>query len=196
MFNRAGQWVRDAVGAWGVPILMGLTTASAVWSVWYVTKAPCTTLAAVNGLCNLGVAARFINLEILFAAGGAALAVGALKGGYDRYMMRNMINQEREARQASERHLAEQIAEQRKRSEETIAMLTEMFNDLRAERQREAEERQREAERRQQDEAERRQQDEEERQIFLTTQQALLDTIARLAQGNGNGNGRLENDGG
>ena len=151
-------------------------------------------MAAANGLCNPGIVARYITVEILLQSGGAALAAGALKGGYDRAMMRRMINEEREARQAAEQHLAEQIAEQRKRNDETFALLTEMFNEIRADRREEAERRREEAERRR-EEAERRQQeaderrlrDAEERQIFLSTQQALLDTITRLARrSNGN----------
>ena len=98
-------------------------------------------MAATNGLCNPGIVARYITVEILLQSGSAALAAGALKGGYDRAMMRRMINEEREARQAAEQHLAEQIAEQRKRNDETFALLTEMFNEIRAERREEAERR-------------------------------------------------------
>ena len=166
---------------------MGLAIGVAVWLVWHFTKPECTTTAAANGLCNPGIVARYITVEILLQSGGAALAVGALKGGYDRAMMRRMINEEREARQAAEQHLAEQIAEQRKRNDETFALLTEMFNEIRADRREEAERHQQEAERRQQEADERRLREAEERQIFLSTQQALLDTITRLARrSNGN----------
>jgi len=173
MWGSARQRVSDFAADWAVPICIALATGVAVWLVWYFTKPECTATAAANGICNPGIVARYITVEILLQSGGAALAAGALKGGYDRYMMRNMLNQEREARQAAEQHLAEQIAEQRKRSEETFAMLTEMFNEFREERRREEEERR------------------EERQIFLTTQQALLDTITRLTQ-QSNGNGQAE----
>ncbi len=166
---------------------MGLATGVAVWLVWHFTKPECTATAAANGICNPGIVARYITVEILLQSGGAALAAGALKGGYDRAMMRRMINEEREARQAAEQHLAEQIAEQRKRNDETFALLTEMFNEIRSDRREEAERRQQEAERRQQEADERRLREAEERQIFLSTQQALLDTITRLARrSNGN----------
>ena len=185
MFQRTKQRVSDFAADWAAPILMGLTTAAVVWTIWYITRAPCTTVAAANGLCNPGVVARYITVEILLQSGGAALAVGALKGGYDRSMMRRMINEEREARQAAEQHLAEQIAEQRKRSDEAFAMLTEMFNEFREERREE----------RQRADQERQRADEEHR-LTIATQQALLDVIARLTQRNGNSNGRSENGGG
>ena len=102
-------------------------------------------------------------------SGGAALAVGALKGGYDRYMMRRMLNEERELRLQAE----QQLADERKRSDETIQMIAELINEIREERQQAA----------------------EERRQNTATQQALLDTIARLA-GTGNGNGRAGNDSG
>ena len=191
MLERTRQRVSDFAADWATPILMGLTTAAVVWTIWYLTKAPCTTAAAANGLCHPGVIARFINVEILLQSGGAALAVGALKGGYDRGMMRRMINEEREARQAAEQHLAEQIAEQRKRSDEAFAMLTEMFNEFREERR---EERRRADEERRRADEERRRADEEHR-LTIATQQALLDVITRLTQRNGNGNGSSENGG-
>ena len=148
---------------------MGLTTAAVIWTIWYITRVPCTTVAAANGLCNPGVIARYITVELLLQSGGAALAVGALKGGYDRAMMRRMLNEEREARQAVEQQLAEvrkenekQAAEQRKRSDEVIAAFTEMLNEFR-----------------------------EERRQNAATQQALLDTIVQLAQQR-NGNDHAE----
>ena len=153
---------------WSAAIILGLIAGATVWGVWYLTKAPRTATAVANGLCNPGVIARFINVEILLQSGGAALAVGALKGGYDRIMMRRMLkeerealNEEREARQQAER----QLAEERKRNNDSFAMLTEIVNELRAERQQN-----------------------------IATQQALLDNITRLAQ-RGNGNGHADNAG-
>ena len=160
---------KDFASDWAAPILLGLITAVVVWTVWYFTKAPCTTTAATDGVCNPGVVARFIDVEVLMKSGGAALAVGALKGGYDRYMMRRMLNEERELRLQAE----QQLADERKRSDETIQMIAELINEIREERQQAA----------------------EERRQNTATQQALLDTIARLA-GTGNGNGRAGNDSG
>ena len=85
-------------------------------------------------MCNLGVIAHFINVEILLKSGGAALAVGALKGGYDRYMMRRMLNEERELRLQAE----QQLADERKRAHETIQMVTELVNEFREERRQNA----------------------------------------------------------
>ena len=75
--------------------------------VWYFTKIPCLPDNAVKGLCHPGWLARFINAEILVLAGGAGIAVATLKGGYDYYMLKNMINQEREARLKTEQELQE-----------------------------------------------------------------------------------------
>ena len=92
MFERARQRVSDSTSDWAGPIGLGFVTAVAVWVVWYFTKPACAATATANGLCNPGVVARFITVEILLQSGGAALATGALKAGYDRYMMRNMLN--------------------------------------------------------------------------------------------------------
>ena len=102
--RRAGRQTREFAANWGAPITMGLVTAAIVWTIWYYSKAPCTSLAAANGLCNPAAVARYINVEILLQSGGAALAVGALKGSYDR----NMLKREREARQHAEERLAEE----------------------------------------------------------------------------------------
>ena len=102
--RRAGRQAREFAANWGAPITMGLVTAAIVWTIWYYSKVPCTSLAAANGLCNPAAVARYINVEILLQSGGAALAVGALKGSYDR----NMLKREREARQHAEERLAEE----------------------------------------------------------------------------------------
>ena len=56
-------------------------------------------------------------------------------------MMRNMLNQEREARQLAE----QQLAAERKRVDETIQMVADLVNEFREERRLAAEERQRDA---------------------------------------------------
>lgn len=156
----------DFASDWAGPIVLAFVTAAAVWTVWYFTKAPCTTTAAENGACNPGIIARFIDVEILLKSGGAALAVGALKGGYDRYMMRRMLNEERELRLQAER----QLADERKRMDETIQMVATLVSEFREERRQAA----------------------EERQLSVATQQALLDAVVRLTQ---QGNGRSDNGG-
>ena len=182
MLNRIRPRVRDFAVDWAWPIFWGLATAVVIWTVWYFTKAPCTTTAAKNGLCNPSVVAGFIDVEILLKSGGAALAVGALKGGYDRYMMRRMLNEERELRLQAEQQLADerkQAMEERKRVDEAMQMVVELVGEFRADIQQAAEER--------------RQQAAEERRQNAATQQALLDAIARLTE---RGNGHAGNDGG
>ena len=166
MLNRIRQRGRDFASDWAVPICMGLATGVVVWLVWYFTKPQCTVTAAADAVCNLGVIAHFINVEILLKSGGAALAVGALKGGYDRYMMRRMLNEERELRLQAE----QQLADERKRIDETIQMVAELVSEFREERRQAA----------------------EERQLSVATQQALLDAVVRLSQ---QGNGRSDNGG-
>lgn len=110
------------------------------------------------------------------------MAVGALKGGYDKFMMRRMLNEEREARQQAE----QQLAVERKRVDETIQqaneardaalqMVSEMVNEFREERR---EERRLAA---------------EERQRDAVTRQALLDAVLQLTQQR---NGRPEDPSG
>ena len=186
MLNRIRPRVRDFAVDWAWPICWGLATAVVIWTVWHFTKAPCTTTAATNGLCNPSVVARFIDVEILLKSGGAALAVGALKGGYDRYMMRRMLNEERELRLQAEQQLADErrrvederqrvederqrVEDERQRVDEAMQMVVELVGEFRADIQQAAEERRQNA----------------------ATQQALLDAIARLTErGNGHaGNG-------
>ena len=173
MLERIRRRSKEFASDWAVPIGMGLATGAIVWSVWYFTKPLCTTTAAADAVCNPVVIARFIDVEILLKSGGAALAVGALKGGYDRYIMRNMLNQERETlnrerealnREREARHLAEQqladerkrVADERKRTDDTIQMVTELVSEFR-----------------------------EERRQNAATQQAMLDAVLRLVERNG-----------
>lgn len=157
---------------------------------WYFTKIPCLPDNAVKGLCNPGWIARFINAEILALAGSAGIVVAALKRGYDYYMLKNMINQEREARLKTEQEL-----------QEVREPITELRNELHKERQRAAEERRHDMEERRRAAEERRRYEAEERRLaaedrqrfaeqqnqLVAMQQAMLETIVRLAQ-NRNGN--------
>ena len=152
MLDRIRQRGAEFASDWAGPIVLGLIAAAIVWTVWYFTKAPCTTTAATNGLCNPNAVARFVDVEILLQSGGAALAAGALKGGYDRFMMRRMLNEERELRLQAE----QQLADERKRADETIQMVTELVNEFR-----------------------------EERRQNAATQQAMLDAVLRLVERNG-----------
>jgi len=166
MLNRIRPRVRDFAVDWAWPIFWGLAAAVVIWTVWHFTKAPCTTTAATNGLCNPSVIARFIDVEILLKFGGAALAVGALKGGYDRYMMRRMLNEERELRLQAEQQLTDErqrAMEERKRVDEAMQMVVELVGEFRADIQQAAEERRQNA----------------------AIQQAMLDAVLRLVERNG-----------
>lgn len=125
--RRAGRQAGEFAANWGAPITMGLVTAAIVWTIWYYSKVPCTSLAAANGLCNPAAVARYINVEILLQSGGAALAVGALKGSYDR----NMLKREREARQHAEERLAEEREKNAAALEKNAAALQEYLKAAR-----------------------------------------------------------------
>ena len=179
-----------AAGIWRLPALSGIAATAMVWCTWYFTKIPCLPDNAVKGLCNPGWLARFINAEILVLAGGAGIAVATLKGGYDYYMLKNMINQEREARLKTERELQEVrelIAELRNELHEERQRAAEDRQRADEERQRATAERQQAAEDRQRADEERRQAEAEERRQSIALQQAMLEAIVQLAQ-NRNGN--------
>ena len=169
MISRIRQRSVDALGIWRTPLLYGAATAVVFWCVWHFTKIPCTPHNAAAGLCNPGWLARFINVEILALAVGAGIAIGSVKGGYDYYMLKNMINQEREARLKTEQELRE--------------LIVDLRNELREERQRATEERQRATEERQRFA--------EQQSQLVTLQQTLLETIVQLAQDR-NGNHRSD----
>ena len=162
MISRIRQRSVDALGIWRTPVLYGAATAVVFWCVWYFTKIPCTPHNAAAGLCNPAWFARFINVEILALAVGAGIAIGGVKGGYDYYMLKNMINQEREDRLKKEQELRD--------------LISELRDELREERQRATEDRQRFAEQQSQ---------------LVAMQQAMLETIVQLAQDR-NGNHRSD----
>lgn len=98
-------------------------------------------------------------------AGGAGLAVATIKGGYDHYMMRNLLNQEREARQ------------------DLRELVTELREELREERRLAAEDRRRYEEQQRED----RQRSAEQQNQLVAMQQSMLEAIMQLAQDrNGN----------
>ncbi len=211
MLEKARRQVKDFASDWAIPISLGLAAAATVWGIWYVTNAPCTAIAAAKGSCNPNAVARFINVEILLQSGGSALAVGALKGGYDRFIMRRTLNEERTARQQAELELAEA----RKRNEENFARILALREEAlrQAEAAREEAYRQANADReeaRRQANADReetarmfaeilnelraeRREAAEERRLNVAAQQTLIDAVIRLTE---QGNGHAGNDGG
>ena len=189
----AARRVRNFLDGWEPAILLGIIVAAAVWTVWYVSKVPCIPAAADAGLCNPGIIANYINVDILIKAGSSGAAATAVKGGYDRYMMRDMLKREREAlgrerealereqnaRQSAEAQLvkaraeaSEAIARANQRADEAYEMAAEMVRDFRAERQ----------------------QAEEERRRQAAAQQAILEAMLELLQRQVNGGRPAGND--
>ena len=149
----AGRRARNFLDGWGLAIILGVFVAAVVWTVWYVSKVACIPAAADAGLCNPGVIANYINVDILIKAGSSGAATTALKGGYDRYMMRDMLKREQAARQSAEERLVEKQAE----ADEARAELAAARKDAVAARQQaqaEAEERAEAAHRQAQEQAE------------------------------------------
>ena len=107
MLKRTAERWRRTLSDWWRALALGVLTAAFVWTVWHFTRTPCIPAAAEAGLCHLGVIAQYINVDILLKAGSAGFAAVAIKGGYDRYMMRDMLNREQKARQHAEERLAE-----------------------------------------------------------------------------------------
>jgi hypothetical protein len=195
MVARIRELCGEAMANWFVPVVFALSTALAMWAVWYFTNVPCIMSRAESGLCNPSTVANFINIDILAKAGGGGLAVGALKGSYDRYM----LNREREARRQAEEQLAEArtqadavrqhadavrqhadavrqhadeaVAEERRKADAAYSMVTELIAEFREERR----------------------QNEEDRRQNTVTQQAMLETMRQLLQPRYNG-GRPSTD--
>lgn len=192
--RRVWQRWSDATEPWRGGMMLGVATALTIWVVWYFTKPPCTPDNVAAGLCNGGWLARYINAEILVLAGGAGIAVATLKGGFDTYMLKDMLRQEREARQRAEQELEKERAARHIQAEQRM--------EERAARQSQADDRHDElraefhqfVEQYRQAEEQRRLEEREERRQSIAIQQAMLDTIVQLAQqrnggGNRNGNG-------
>ena len=218
--RRVWQRWNNATETWRGGMMLGVATALTIWVVWYFTKPPCTPDNVAAGLCNGGWLARYINAEILVLAGGAGIAVATLKGGFDTYMLKDMLRQEREARQRAEQELIEERAARKTREEQDLAeraarqtqaeqeraarqtqaeqeraarqtQADERHDELRAEFHHFVEQYRQAEEQRLQAEEQRRQAEQEERRQLMSIQQAMLDTIVQLAQQrNGGGNGR------
>jgi len=107
MLKRTAERWRRTLADWWRALTLGALTAAFVWTVWHFTRTACIPAAAEAGLCHPGVIAQYINVDILLKAGSAGFAAVAIKGGYDRYMMRDMLNREQKARQHAEERLAE-----------------------------------------------------------------------------------------
>ncbi|MDE2787517.1 MAG: hypothetical protein OXL37_12760 [Chloroflexota bacterium] len=172
----------DALGYdadfWRGPVILGAALAGLTWLVWYFTKTPCTADNALRGLCNPGVVASFINVDIMSRCTAAWLGATTLTGGINAIM----LSRERERTEEANRRADEawrELAEERKRSDERIEALISQANE---ERQRAAEERQLSAEERQQAA--------EERRVMMSTIAELTNAITELRrQNNGNSAG-------
>jgi len=115
-----------------------LGAAALQWVVWYFTKSPCTIENALDGVCNAGVVARYIDHQILAQAILLGLAVAAVKGGYDEIM----VSRERKLADDAE----DRLEEERKRSEEMRQQLDALYAERQVELEAERAERQAERE--------------------------------------------------
>ena len=220
----ARRRVRNFLDGWGPAIILGVFVAAVVWTVWYVSKVACIPAAADAGLCNPGIIANYINVDILIKAGSSGAATTALKGGYDKYMMRDMLKREQAARQSAEERLVKKQAE----ADEARAELADARKEAEAAR-RQAQERAEAAQQQAQERAEaaqqqafetiaranqradeyygtvaelvrdfraERRQAEEERRRQADTQQAILETMLELLRRQVNGERPAGNDNG
>ena len=154
----ARRRVRNFLDGWGPAIILGVFVAAVVWTVWYISKVACIPAAADAGLCNPGIIANYINVDILIKAGSSGAATTALKGGYDKYMMRDMLKREQAARQSAEERLVKKQAE----ADEARAELAEARKEAEAAR-RQAQDRAEAAQQQAQERAEAAQQQAQER---------------------------------
>ena len=117
---------------------------------------------AFRGLCNPGVIASFINVDIMSRCTAARLGATTLTGGINAIM----LSRERERTEEANRRADEawrELAEERKRSDERIEALISQAN-------------------------EERQQAAEERRVMISTIAELTSAIAELRQQNSGGN--------
>ena len=145
---------------WRGPVLLGAALAGLTWLVWYFTNVPCTADNASKGSCNPGVVAGFINVDIMSRCTAAWLGATTLTGGINAIM----LSRERERTEEANRRADEawqQLAEERKRSDERIEALINQAN-------------------------EERRQATEERQAMMATIAELTNAIAELRRHNGN----------
>lgn len=178
----ARRRVRNFLDGWGPAIILGVFVAAVVWTVWYISKVPCIPAAADVGLCNPSIIANYINVDILIKAGSSGAATTALKGGYDKYMMRDMLKREQAARQSAEERLVEKQAE----ADEARAELAEARKEAEAAR-RQAQERAEAAQQQAQERAEAAQQQaataqQRAQERAEAAQQQAFEAIARANQ--------------
>ena len=171
---RAGRLFWDTLGYdadfWRGPVILGALLAGLTWLVWYFTKAPCTVDNAVSGLCDPNIVASFINVDIMSRCTAAWLGATTLTGGINAIM----LSRERERTEEANRRADEawqQLAEERKRSDERIEALINQANEER----RLAEERL----------AEERRLAAEDRHTMMATIAELTSAVAELRQRNG-----------
>ncbi len=138
--HRLNITVTGTAGFWLAPALLGLATGAVAWTVWYLTKVPCTPANAVAYQCNPSTIANFIDIDILSRCITLSAIVSTLAGGLNIYM----FAKEREARIAAETQLAEErqraeeerrrsderMAEERRRADETQLALLATITDL------------------------------------------------------------------
>ena len=178
---RAGRLFWDTLGYdadfWRGPVMLGALLAGLTWLVWYFTKVPCTVDNAASGLCNPNVVASFINVDIMSRCTAAWLGATTLTGGINAIMLRRERERTEEANRRAD-EAWEQLAMERKRSDERIEALISQANEER----RQANEERRLAEERL---AEERRLAAEDRHAMMATIAELTSAVAELRQRNG-----------
>ena len=150
---------------WRGPLLLGAVLALLTWLVWYFTKVPCTADNALKGLCNPGIVASFINVDIMSRCTAAWLGATTLTGGINAIMLNRERQRTEEAQQQlveERKRFDEERKEERQRHDERIEALINQAN-------------------------EERRQAAEERQVMMATIAELTSAIAELRRQNGNG---------
>ena len=175
--HRLNIAVTGTAGFWLAPALLGLATGAVVWTIWYLTKLPCTLANAVAYQCNPSTIANFIDVDVLSRCITLSAIVATLAGGLNIYM----FAKEREARIAAET----QLVEERKSKDE---LLEEFREESKAERRRSDERLSEERLRADEWLSEERRRSDETQQVLLATITDLTSKIAELAERNtGNG---------
>ena len=171
---RAGRLFWDTLGYdadfWRGPVILGAMLAGLTWLVWYFTKVPCTVDNAASGLCNPNIVASFINVDIMSRCTAAWLGATTLTGGINAIMLRRERERTEEANRRAD-EAWEQLAMERKRSDERIeALISQANEERRLAEERLAEERRLAA---------------EDRHTMMATIAELTSAVAELRQRNG-----------
>ena len=138
--HRLNIAVTGTAGFWLAPALLGLATGAVVWTIWYLTKVPCTLANAVAYQCNPSTIANFMDVDILSRCITLSAIVATLAGGLNIYMFakereariaaETQLVEERKSRDALVEEYREELKAERRRSDETQQVLLATITDL------------------------------------------------------------------